>query len=94
MKVVVIVKNGVVTQVLTDSTDVRVIVLDSDTEHCDDDTRMDVVGEDVALDAMLQGVAKHEPAEVADIFADVLAELQQRDNNETTAELVTALFTH
>lgn len=94
MKVVVIVKNGVVTQVLTDSTDVRVLLLDEDTDNCDEDSRMDVVGKDVALDAMLQGVAKHAPAEVADIFADVLAELQERTGNETAAELVTALFTH
>lgn len=93
MKVVVIVKNGVVSQVLTDNQEIRVVVLDHDTDGCDETTMIDVSQEEVALDAMHQGLAKVAPAEVESIFSEVLAELQELNGNETAAELVTELFT-
>lgn len=93
MKVVVIVKNGVVSQVLTDNKEIRVVVLDHDTDGCDDTSVIEVSQEDVALDAMHQGLAKLAPAEVDSIFGEVLAELQEMDGNETTSDLVTELFT-
>ena len=93
MKIVVIVKNGVVAQVLTDNTEIRVIVLDHDTEGCDESSIIDVGQEDVGIDAIHQGLAKYAPAEVASIFGEVQAELQELGGNEKASDLVVDLFT-
>lgn len=92
MKVVVVVRNGVVTQVLTDNIEIQVLVLDHDTHGCDDSSLFDVSGEDVALDVMHQGIAKQAAAEVNSIFGEVLAELRDLEgSSEKASALVTAL---
>jgi hypothetical protein len=93
MQVIVIVKNGVVTQVLTDNVDVRVLVLDHDTDGCDEATQIDVSRENVGLDAMHQGLAKYAPAEVASIFGEVQAELSDMPGNKKASDIVIELFT-
>ena len=92
MKVVVIVKNGVVTGVMTDDARVQVLVLDSDTAGCDEETQLDVGGVDVALDAMRQGIAQVNAAEVSSLFDDLKAELQDRAGNDVAEDVLLALF--
>lgn len=58
MKVVVFVKNGAVQKIVTDCPGVQVLVLDSDTEGCDQSSMVEVRGQSYALDAMEQALPK------------------------------------
>lgn len=92
MKVVVIVKNGVVAQVFTDDARVQVLVLDDETDGCDKDTQMDIGGVNVALDAMTKGLAKVNVAMVHGLFIDLEAALKDRQGNAYAESMRAALL--
>jgi ABC-type molybdenum transport system ATPase subunit/photorepair protein PhrA len=91
MKIVAFVRGGVISRVLSDTPGVQLLVLDEDVGGCDADTRVEVGGTFVGLDAMLQGAAvKHSPEEVMRLFAELSAKLHRRRG--IAEDVRTALF--
>jgi hypothetical protein len=92
-RVVVIVENHTVSEVLKDDPNVEVLVIDRDTYACDYNTRLrGVCGEDASLDAMAHGLAIHNPAKVAEAFLQVYDALQKKGDNALAERLSAALF--
>ena len=72
-KVVIVVKGGVVTDVLTDSNSVQVIVLDQDSGGVGEEFQLaDVLGEQVALDTLRLGLPKYDPGKVEQAYRETI----------------------
>lgn len=92
-RVVVILENHAVSEVLKDDPNVEVVVIDRDTYACDHRTRLrGVCGDDASLDAMAHGLAIHHPAKVAEAFLQVYEALQKKGDNALAERVSAALF--
>ncbi|NEX63973.1 hypothetical protein [Noviherbaspirillum galbum] len=92
-RVVVILENNAVSEVLKDDQNVEVVVIDRDTYASDYRTRLrGVCGDDASLDAMAHGLAIHNPAKVADAFQQVYEALQKKGDNALAERVAAALF--
>ncbi|SNS72764.1 hypothetical protein SAMN06265795_105199 [Noviherbaspirillum humi] len=92
-RVVVIIENHSVSEVIKNDPDVDVLVIDRDTYACDRHTRLrGVCGDDAALDAMAHGLAIHNPEKVDKAFVQVYEALKKKGENSLAECVAEALF--
>jgi uncharacterized protein (UPF0297 family) len=92
-RVVVVIENHSVSEVLKDDPSIDVLVIDRDTYSCDRHTRLrGVCGDDASLDAMAHGLAVQEPEKVDKAFMQVYEALKKKGDNALAERVAAVLF--
>lgn len=92
-RVVVVIENHSVSEVLKDDPSIDVLVIDRDTYSCDRHTRLrGICGDDASLDAMAHGLAVQEPEKVDNAFMQVYEALKKKGDSALADRVAAALF--